>query len=42
MKPPKSTDSLNAERLKMENLGRGFIIFLVAALIFAGRYFFNF
>ena len=34
-------DSLTLERIRMENLGRGFIALLVMTLIFAGHYFLN-
>jgi len=39
---PNKPDPLTVERIRMENLGRGFIILLVAVLIFAGHYLFNY
>jgi len=38
---PSQIDPLTTERIRMENLGRVFIFFLVAMLIFAGHYFFD-
>jgi len=35
----KDIDPLTVERIRMENFGKGFIIFLFAMLIFAGHYF---
>lgn len=37
-----STDPLVSERVRMENLGRGFIIFLFAILLFAGYFLFGY
>ncbi len=41
MKPSK-IDPLTTERIRMENLGRVFMLVLFAMLIFAGHYFLNF
>jgi SNF family Na+-dependent transporter len=40
MKQPKM-DPLTQERIRMENLGRVFIILFFLALIFAGHFFLN-
>jgi Na+-transporting methylmalonyl-CoA/oxaloacetate decarboxylase gamma subunit len=39
---PKKPDPLTLERIRMENIGKGFIFLVLAMLIFAGRYFFNY
>jgi hypothetical protein len=38
---PNKPDLLTRERIRMENIGKGFIFLVVAVLIFSGRYFFN-
>jgi len=39
---PHNPDPLTTERLRMENLGKGFIILLFAMLLVVGHYFFNY
>lgn len=42
MKTHHDNDSLNAERIRMENLGRVFIIILFASLVVVGHFLFGY
>lgn len=35
---PQNMDPLTAERIRMENIGRGFIIFIFGLVVLAGFY----